>query len=145
MADDSWAAILARIGPHSPVDLDEDGVPNRPAPPFPDANPDTRASGLPPAARLWDRAPDGPPCIGVRVSEPLAQPWAFAARLAAAAVERGVVPIILTTIGNSGLEHFGFRIERLAHGELQAECEVELARFWNLAIIIDAADAALLG
>ena len=48
--------------------------------------------------------------------------------------------------GHTGFERFGFRVERIG-GDTPEEIErteQQLARFWNLAIIIDAADMALL-
>jgi hypothetical protein len=102
---------------------------------------------LPPSRLLWRLADTRWSSIGVRVDAPLPDPAALALRLAAAAVERQVLPVILTTLDRSGLERFGFRTERVT-GKAEADrlaCEAELARFWNLAIIIDAADVSLLG
>lgn len=100
-----------------------------------------------PSARLWLRPDADQSCIGIRVTQPLVLPGRIALRLAAAAVERAVIPIILTTLPVSGFERFGFRTERLAGAtpEALAACEAELMRFWNMAIVIDAGDVALLG
>ena len=43
-----------------------------------------------------------------------------ALRLAAAAVERGVVPIILSPLPRTGFEPYGFRVERLPAGPPEA-------------------------
>jgi hypothetical protein len=75
----------------------------------------------------------------------LPDPGAAALRLAAVAVERGIMPVILSTIDMSGFERFGFRVERLpAEPALRAEAERELIRFWDLSLIIDAEDIGLL-
>lgn len=147
MSDNPWLAVLSRISAHSPVDLDEDLAPAAPtairapfvgAPAAPDAPP--VASGL------WDRPETDHSFIGVRILEPVPRPAGLALRLASAALERGVIPVILTTLEQTGLEHFGFRIERLpADTTLRAAFEAELAHFWNLAIIIDVNEAGMLG
>ena len=101
----------------------------------------------PPSVRLWHWQDAKHSCIGIRVAGPVAQPRRLALRLASAAVERAVIPIILTTLPVSGFERFGFRTERLAGAtpEALAACEAEVMRFWNMAIVIDAGDVALLG
>ena len=67
-------------------------------------------------------------------------------RLAAVALERGVTPIILSALDMSGFERFGFRVERLpAQPAERATAEAELARVWDLSIIIDADEIGLLG
>lgn len=148
MQDDTWLAVLARICPHSPVDLDQPVVTTSPARvPVPPHATYGENPCPPVSVALWDRTEPQTPFIGVRVLERVPNAPILAARLASAALERGVVPVILTTLDSTGLEHFGFRIERLptADAARQAEAEAELAQFWNLAIIIDVNDAVLLG
>ncbi|TCM84995.1 hypothetical protein EV216_10980 [Rhodovulum steppense] len=55
--------------------------------------------------------------IGVRLAEPLDNPARAALRLAAAAVERHVFPVILSRIDQSWFECFGFRVERVPPGD----------------------------
>lgn len=145
--DPAWRAILARIAPARPEDLDDlilDGAPPRPrgamlAPGTP----------VPPAAALWrrDAADQTLSRIGVRVVRPLDDPAGAALRLAAAAVERRVIPIILSRIDQSGFERLGFRVERVPAGDEEAAraAEAELKKFWNLAIIVDGHDIGRLG
>lgn len=134
--------ILARLTDAAPVDLD----------PMPDAT-TPRAGGsivtgagtaLSPA--LWPREADWA-CIGVRVTEPVADVTDLARKLAATAAERGILPVILTSLDQSGFERFGFRVERLS-GASEAERaadEAELTGFWNFALILDARDLIAAG
>lgn len=145
MTDDESLAVLARLTERSPVDLDA------PFARIPAAGAartrQPRADDDPsPAAALWARDDPALSFVGIRVDAPLSDPRRLAARLAAVAVERGVIAIILTSCPLTGLEPFGFRIERLpaAPEDERARCEREIARFWGLAIIVDAADAARL-
>lgn len=146
MPDTPWLAVLSRLTTHAPVDLDED----RPAAPAATGLPFGSAAppdAPPVASGLWDRPETDQSFIGVRILQPVQNPASLALRLASAALERGVIPVILTALEQTGLEHFGFRIERLpaASDDLRAAYEAELARFWNLAIIIDVTEAAMLG
>jgi hypothetical protein len=62
------------------------------------------------------------------------------------AVQKGVDPIILSAIGRTGFERWGFRVERLPPDpSARAQAEAELAAFWGIAVIIDAEDVAALG
>jgi len=145
---EKWLEIVSGISGPAPVNLDpliEAGAIRAqrvvPDPFWPDT------VFPPPSVRLWQWQDAQHSCIGVRVTAPVVQPGRIALRLASAAVERSVLPIILTTLPLSGFERFGFRTERLcgATPEARAACEAELMRFWNMAIVIDAADVALLG
>ena len=144
MTETDWLQILLRITPQAPLDLDAAVLGS------------TQAGGasLPPiltpvppvvSSRLWLREPPEQAYIGLRVTRPLADCPALAVRLASIAIERGVCPVILTTLPVSGFETYGFRIERLSEApEEQARQEAELTAFWALALIVDAEDIALL-
>ena len=145
---EKWLEIVSGVSGVAPVNLDppiEAGTirpPRKGSDPFwPDA------VFPPPSVRLWQWQDAQHSCIGIRVTAPVAQPGRIALRLASAAVERNVLPVILTTLPLSGFERFGFRTERLsgATPEAREACEAELMRFWNMAIVIDAGDVALLG
>ncbi len=85
--------------------------------------------------------------IGVRVTKPVKDPIAIANRLIALATERGVTPVIFSSIASSGFERFGFRVEHLggnSKAELEA-CEAELKQFWDIAVVVDAADIVQMG
>lgn len=144
MTPEHWLAVLARIAPGEPVDLDAGEGAARAAGGGLAA---WDAAAPPPSPRLWDRAEASASCIGVRVDAPLADPARAALRLAAAALERGVTPIILSSLDASGFERFGFRVERFVPGAGadRAAWEAEMSAFWALALIIDAADVAALG
>lgn len=149
MTQDDWLAILAQITPSGPDDPDGDLFGAAPATAGPGL-PEWRggaAPGLTPSRHLWARAEGAAAGLGVRVLTALPDCAPAALRLAAAAAERGVMPVILSAVADSGFERFGFRVERV-FGESAAEreaAEAEIAAFWTLAIIIDAADIAALG
>ncbi|PPB82280.1 hypothetical protein LV82_00207 [Albidovulum inexpectatum] len=141
MNNDIWLEVIARIGEPEPLLLDEvtDDLP--PAP-------EGWAGGdVPPSPRLWSRDPDGPARIGVRVDDNLPDPARVAMRLAAAAIERGVEPVILTSLPRSGFERFGLRVERYIAGAAgdRARWEAEMSAYWDLALIVDAVDLAAFG
>lgn len=150
MTKADWLDLLARISPHEPADVNgigttTPGAPARRDEPLPDA--DREMGILPPSSRLWHRHDDRQAGLGVRVTRPIADCAAAALRLGSVALERGVMPVILTTLPDCGFERFGFRIERLSDGSADQRRteEAELSRFWSLAIIIDADDIALIG
>ncbi|MGR3290551.1 MAG: hypothetical protein ACU0C9_05075 [Paracoccaceae bacterium] len=150
MKDEAWLAVLSRVSVSKPFDLDEAVF---------EANSkvDSRTLGYrsssenadvkPPSTRLWNRENTVNSYLGVRVHEAPSDCTQVAIRLAAGALERGIIPIILTTLPDSGFERFGFRVERIM-GETPQErtaCEEELKRFWDMAIVIDVSDVASLG
>ena len=102
-------------------------------------------SPLPPLSpALWPMVDNEAVRFGVRIRKAPADPRLQAARLAAAAIERGAEPVILSHVPASGFEQAGFRVERI-HGATQAEQELqeaELSCFWSLAIIVDLEEAA---
>ncbi|MEL6644757.1 MAG: hypothetical protein AAFQ79_12545 [Pseudomonadota bacterium] len=142
--EDDWPSIIARITPNAPVDLDKAlGVAGDVDAAAPPATQVTR----PPSARLWARRDPKASYLGIRVRQPADNTAQLAAQLAAAAIERAVIPIILSYCERSGFERFGFRVERVLGESDEAEMamETELARFWDLAIVIDLEDVANLG
>ncbi|MCB2135849.1 MAG: hypothetical protein KDE08_07875 [Rhodobacteraceae bacterium] len=146
--NDRWLAVLSRITPFVPDDLDAVIMPDSPTAAAPDGVFLASIAPAPtPSSRLWDRVENEQSYLGIRLTAPHPNAAEAAIRLASAALERGIVPIILSRIDTSGFERFGFRVERVT-GLDAAECsaaEAELMRFWNMAIVIDAADVAALG
>ena len=140
MTADLAMDILARLQDAAPVDLDRmldaPGAATQGA---------TLATADPIALSpaLWSHA-EGWACLGIRVTTPLPDVTSLARRLAATALERGIFPVILTTLDQSGFERFGFRVERLTEAGCAGE-EAELAGFWNFALILDADDLMLMG
>lgn len=150
MIAEDWLTVLSRISLDQPLDLDPMIFGTGDEKTASGNTPTFACSGnlsAPPSLRLWERDSSGMSFLGVRVTAPLPDCAYTALRLAAAAVERGVVPIVLTTLPNSGFERFGFRVERLPGGSADeiSAYEDELCRFWNIAIIVDAAEVALIG
>ncbi len=146
MNDAHWLDVLSRIVPAEAVDLDPILTSFDQAPgPAPVAE-RGRRDGVPVSSKLWARD-ETRSHIGIRVTEAPADVARLALRLASAAEERGVVPIILSALPTTGFEQFGFRVERLPDGpeELRAEYETELQRFWDMPIVIDLRDVVSLG
>ena len=142
--EDNWKSIMERITPNAPVDLDRLlGVTGDVDP----ADPPPTEALRPPSTRLWSKRDPKASYLGIRVKTPDDNTAQLAAQLAAAAMERSVIPVILSHCERSGFERFGFRVERiLGDTEAAAEAqETEIARFWDLAIIIDLKDVANLG
>ena len=140
MTADLAMDILARLQDAAPVDLDRmRGAPGAATQGATLVTADPIA--LSPA--LWSHA-EGWACLGIRVTTPLPDVTSLARRLAATALERGIFPVILTTLDQSGFERFGFRVERLTEAGRAGE-EAELAGFWNFALILDADDLMLMG
>lgn len=146
MHDEKWLGIISRITPNEPVDLDRTVFDRLEALV-------TNLSEVPDdlltihSSKLWERGDAEITFIGVRVNTRLSNCSQPAFRLAAASLERGVTPIILTTLPDSGFDRFGFRVERIV-GETPEEIAIqerELSHFWNLAITIDMSDVASLG
>ena len=142
-----WNAILTRIGPHRPLDLDAalfagggGGAAALPTgdSPQPPANP--------PSMRLLHTRAPGRASIGIRLTVPIQDAAALAGHLAAMASEKGVDPIILAPFGPTGFETYGFRVERLPNDPMaRAGAEAELAAFLGMAIVVDAGDILRLG
>lgn len=150
MIEGQWLDIIARVSTREPIDLDrtvfrdvDKPVPQQPAPAAGNGSDDR----IPPSVMLWVRAENNRSYIGVRVNKRLPDCTQAAFRLAAAALERDVSPIILSSLADSGFERFGFRVERIVGDTPQERLllEEELRRFWNMAIIIDVSDVASLG
>jgi hypothetical protein len=144
MTREIWLDVVARLSAEEPVDLD-------PILMTPAAAPPAQAAAAPAAptirsARLWTRD-ETVSCIGIRIDRLPDDPRRLALRLASAAAERGVVPIILSTLPRTGLEQFGFRVERLPAGppEAAALAEAELRRFWDMPIVVSLSDVERLG
>lgn len=136
----SYSERLANISPHAPTDLDPAlfGKLAKKAP-----MPVELAPGPAPAGLLWDFTDPTLTFIGLRVTAPIEAPAHLASKLAAAAIERQVIPIFLSHLPNCEMLRYGFRVELVtgADENARAAAETQLKRMWNLALIIDIADA----
>jgi hypothetical protein len=145
MNEAHWLDLLTRITSNLPLDLDAEffqkAVPRK-EPEF--VRPPT---GLPLSVKLWERTPGEPTYIGIRVSRPLSDVARLAVKLASAAVERCICPVIITSLPASGFESYGFRVEKVpaVPNESRITYEAELLAFWGLALVIDAEDISVLG
>ena len=112
MTADDLLAVLSRLSAHQPDALDayvfgDDAGEMAPALAV------CRTLAPVPSSKLWEREANALSYIGIRETEELSDYTAFTARLAAAALERGVYPIILSSLSDSGFTRFGLRVERI--------------------------------
>ena len=118
-----WSATLSRIGPHDSDDLDDllAAFAPRQVTPGRDVFPLPEAVLMPQTALKRADAV----CVGVRASADDAGASDRAMRLAAFAIERDVQIVVLSESDRSGLERFGFRVERVSGDspEARAACE----------------------
>jgi hypothetical protein len=139
-----FAKTLANITPHQPVDLDAalglDGA---------EPSNTIRRAAMPlyPPTTLWQQPDDSVTYIGIRVDGPIDAPEHLAARLCAAAIERQVIPVFLSTQASCDMLRFGFRVEMICGQTeaIRAEQEAQIRQMWNLALVINISDAAQLG
>ncbi len=143
MTENRWYKILSNTTPERPVDLDDVIAPSRESKTrgellFPDMD-------LLPSTTLWERDAENHTNIGIRIRKKPEAVCEIARRLSAAAIERNVVPIILSRVDNCGFEQFGFRVERIPDEELAAKAaEEEIRKYWTLAIILEGHEVAKL-
>lgn len=135
MSNSGAYEILLRITPQAPENLDRDLARLMPAV---RAGHD-RYCGDPLAAvsaRL--HAPVSKVCFGIRITAATDDIIGLAARAAQMAVERDAGVIVLSHVERTGLERFGFQVERVcgATGDERAAMERELAAYWNIVVII---------
>lgn len=131
-----WSDVLARISRSQPDSLDHllRVYDPRSAQPGADVFPD-EVCQLPfaPQFKREDTV-----VIGVRIKAIPADPADLAAQLSTFALERDVEVIVLSDLDYSGLEQFGFRLEKIS-GETEAAralCERQISAFWGLEVII---------
>ena len=131
-----WTGPLSRIVPQDADDLDDltrgydgrHGASGRDI--FPEITPALHTEG---AFKRRDMV-----CVGLRVSERLPDAHDTAMRLASLAAEQDVEIIVLALTDVSGLERFGFRIERIAGAGADARerCEQQIRRFWGIDLVL---------
>ena len=139
MTKDDWLKLIARITADSPADLDGQHPPQH------SGTGSLPCTDLPVSEDLWRRN-ETATYVGIRVDSPAENADRLALRLASMALERGVEPIILSTVDLCGFEQFGFRIERLPPEPeaLRTAFEDEVAAFWNLAMVLDLSEVEYL-
>ena len=126
-AIEKYQTVLENLSRHRPTDID--------------ALLAKTSDSLPPPATLWRFDLDEDIShIGIRISAPLEAPARLVGKMAALAVEKRIVPIFISWVGNCGLQHFGMHVEHIAGADAAAcaDYEEHLKRMWNLAIIIEA-------
>lgn len=77
-------------------------------------------------------------CIGVRVDGDNIDRTDLSMKLASMALEKEVMPIIFSRGDYSGMEKFGFRVEKVS-GKTETqrlECEEQLKHFWDISVVI---------
>ncbi len=131
-----WNGLFARIVPQDADDLDAvtRGFDRRHAAAGIDVFPDVTAV-LQPQESF--RRPDAV-AVGLRVTATLTDASDRAMRLAAFAAEQDVEIVVLSHVDVTGLERFGFRIERVAGAtpEAKARCERQIRDFWAIDLVL---------
>lgn len=130
-----WLASINRITPHQPTNLDHILQPHDPRAKTPGravASAEVAHSAIP------DYGRDDIGYIGFRLREAPENPADMAMRLAALAIEKAAQPILLSYVEYTGLEPFGFRVERIT-GETEEEqlaWEAQIRALWGIEIIL---------
>ena len=137
MDSQRWSALLSRIVPRDACNLDDLTAaldPRRAATPGQDVFPDLPTTSHPQGA--FKRADTV--CVGVRVVEALDDAPDRAIRLASLAEEQDLEVVVLAHVDVTGLERFGFRIERIAGAtpEARAQCERQVVEFWSIDLVL---------
>lgn len=131
-----WTRRISQITPLTPVPLDDE---------LEKLDPRFTGKGthsFPPAANAPEiLTPFADPehvAIGVRITDDTTNRASLAMRLAQMAAEKEAEPVILSYVETTGLERFGFRVERIA-GSTDAErqaAEAQVIKFWNIVVVI---------
>lgn len=136
METSTWTALLSRIVPEDADDLDAltAGYDDRRVAPGADRFGTAGAFvQLPGAFKRADAI-----CVGLRVTDALPDAHDRALRLASFAIEQDVEVIVLAHVDATGLERFGFRVERIV-GATRAEreaCERQVRQFWGIDLVL---------
>jgi hypothetical protein len=140
-----WQEIVSRIAPLRCNEIDDlletEDAEVRGGEARPPMLPPAGVCGRP-APALWPKKAGAGAHVGVRVDSTEIRAPDVALQLAAAAAERGILPVILSAVPQSGFEEFGFRVERLppADDPSRSVIEEELRAFWDISVVIDASD-----
>ena len=131
-----WSSILHRIVPQDAADLDDvtraydarSRAVGRDL--FPEITPVLHAENA-------LRRPDMD-CVGLRVAAPLPDASDQAMRLVSVASEQDVEVIVLAMTDVTGLERFGFRVERISGDEPGTRdlCEQQVRHFWAIDLVL---------
>ena len=78
--------------------------------------------------------------IGIRISDPVENLVELAGAMIAIAAERNITPIIMSQLNLPDFSQYGFRVERIAGRTAQerANCEDEIRRFYDIAMVVEA-------
>ncbi len=129
----NWSEILPKIAPLAAIELDDV---------LQDFDPRLDASGR----TLFPQNPyHHPPefvdpettCVGIAVRAAI-DTADIAMKLASLAMEKGVTPVVFCHLEYSGLERFGFRVEKISGASDADEqaCIDQLKQFWGISVMI---------
>ena len=140
MNNEYWLEVISRLSAVQITDLDDILSPPGRCIPATGLDADLDRVLSRPSRELWADRKSGVLAIGISISKPLRNPVNLAGHLAAMAVERGIIPIVLSEIGLCGLERFGFRVEDVSQmsGGSADELKDQIRQFWHIDIMIDA-------
>jgi hypothetical protein len=133
MEQKRWTDVLSRITPQDADDLDDLAGPfdARRRAPGRDLFPAFEGAGRNTNFKLENAV-----CVGVRVTAPLSNSTEQAMRLAAFALERDVEIVLLSMLDATGLERFGFRVERVPSEAAGEAYELQVRQFWNIDLVL---------
>ena len=136
MSLEKWTEVITRINPRAPIQLDDVLMP---------LDPRSTKSGTYTFPAHVTETPVVTPflrettiCLGARITEKTTNRLALAMKLAQMAADKDAMPIIISHVEYSGLERFGFRVERVA-GETEEEraaAEQQIIDFWNILMVV---------
>lgn len=131
-----WMEVINRVTPQQPVNVDDLLRPLDPR------SRDTGDYTFPVAVAempmVTPFARESTICFAARITEDTQDRVALAMKLAQMAAEKDAMPIILSHLEYSGLERFGFRVERVAGAteEERAAAEAQIVAFWNIIVVV---------
>ena len=136
METDEWVTRLLRITKHDADDLDDllSDFDSRRMPEGRDIFPPLEAAFF----RSLELRRTDAIVVGIRAETLLPDAADVAVRLASLAIERDVHVVVLADVETTGLERFGFRVERIAGDTdaARAACLDQLRRFWNIDLLL---------
>ncbi len=139
MNQEHWVSIINRVTAFQPLDLDDDIRKFAPLSNSAASSHMLCGENGKQSAYLWQHDNPNGAFLGVRIKQFPDDIAQLAISLASLAIEKQLYPIILTTLDDTGLQQYGFRVERIA-GETPLEitqCEREFTAFWGLVVIVD--------
>ena len=136
MSELNWAKVVASITPLKPIDLSE--IIDELDPPQNEKEGLEFPIAVATSPLVGEFSDEAQVCFGARITKDTPNSVKLGMTLAQMAAEKGAFPVILSYVDHTGLEPFGFRVERIG-GKDEAEreaCEAQILKFWNIVMVI---------